>query len=43
MPVNLRKFYLHQLQAIKKQEQEEAKKQQPSKSSRPPAFSPRKR
>tara|TARA_Y100001963_G_C6641848_1_gene381377 strand:+ start:617 stop:748 length:132 start_codon:yes stop_codon:yes gene_type:complete len=43
MPVNLRKFYLHQLQSIKKQENDEAKKHQKKSSARPPAFTPRKR
>jgi len=42
MPVNLRKFYLQQLQSVKKSESEEAKKHQKKPSSRPPAFSPRK-
>ena len=43
MPVNLRKFYLQQLQTVKKQENDEAKRAQKKPSSRPPAFSPRKR
>ena len=43
MPVNLRKFYLQQLQTIKKQESEEAKKHQKKPSAKPPAFTPRKR
>jgi hypothetical protein len=38
MPVNLRRFYLQQLQKVKKKEQEEMNKTNQAPSSGPPKF-----
>ncbi len=42
MPVNLRKFYLQELQDTKKKENDEYKKAQGKSNSSPPAYAPRK-